>query len=119
MTFKDLLAWNKDLREDCLNLDVGNDICVKGPNKDAPEAEQSTPIQPQVEAAPGMSKPQAVTTDPAMTGTKAKPQAQSTRPLYPNMANAVKPLKAMASSPKAESDPLTVPAGANEAQSYN
>lgn len=132
MTFEDLLAWNTDLRRDCLNLDVDNDICVKGPKKDAPEAEQSTPIQPQAETTPEMSKPQAVaTTNPAMADTKAKPQAasttnankplaQSTRPLYPNMAKAVKQSpKAMASGPKGESVQSKVPSGTNEAQSYN
>ncbi|KAF9375771.1 hypothetical protein CPB97_011250 [Podila verticillata] len=134
VTFEDLLAWNKDLRRDCLNLDVGNDICVKGPMKGAPEAKQSTPIQPQANTTPEMSKPQAVTTtttNPAMADTKAKPQAasstnankplaQSTRPLYPNMAKAVKQSpKAMVSGPKGESVQSKVPSGTNEAQSYD
>ncbi|KAF9394126.1 hypothetical protein CPC16_000091 [Podila verticillata] len=132
VTFEDLLAWNKDLRRDCQNLDVGNDICVKGPNKDAPEAGQNTPIQPQAKTTPEMSKPQAVTTtNPVMADAKAKPQAassmnankplaQSTRPLYPNIAKAVKqPPKAMASSPKGESVQSKVPSGTNEAQSYD
>ncbi|KAF9932939.1 hypothetical protein FBU30_006925 [Linnemannia zychae] len=28
ITFKDLLAWNTKLREDCANLDVGEPLCV-------------------------------------------------------------------------------------------
>ncbi|KAG0087014.1 hypothetical protein BGZ93_006624 [Podila epicladia] len=123
ISFQDLLDWNTCLRSDCLNLDVGNDICVKGPLKRGPAI------------ACNSHKPK---TPAASTNADNKPQPKATRPLYPDIvpskaaqqqqppkaaqqqqppktAQQQQPPKAVAQGPKAESVWSPVPGGASQA----
>ncbi|KAF9337727.1 hypothetical protein BG006_003086 [Podila minutissima] len=107
ITFQNLLDWNTCLRRDCLNLDVENDICVKGPLKMGPAIT--------CKHATNSNKP---TTQAATTNADSKPQSKATRPLYPNMvppkaAQQQQPPKPMAEGPNAESVSSPVPGGAS------
>ncbi|KAF9313743.1 hypothetical protein BG003_004858 [Podila horticola] len=119
VTFQDLLDWNTGLRKDCLNLDVGNYICVKAPKKAPATDAQGNPVPP-AKCTLTMS-PQTATTNPATKNNKPKPeviatgpdmpkaQTKATRPLYPNTvppkAALQQPPKPMAQGPKAVQQP--------------
>ncbi|KAG0358667.1 hypothetical protein BG005_002001 [Podila minutissima] len=109
ITPQNLFDWNTCLRHDCLNLDVENDICVKGPLTMGP----AIPCKHATNS--NVPKTQA-----ASTNAGSMPQPKATRPLYPNMVppKAVQqqqPPKPMAQSPKAESAWSPVPGGASQA----
>ncbi|KAF9298086.1 hypothetical protein BGZ74_009525 [Mortierella antarctica] len=109
ITLQNLFDWNTCLRHDCLNLDVENDICVKGPLTMGP----AIPCKHATNS--NVPKTQA-----ASTNAGSMPQPKATRPLYPNMVppKAVQqqqPPKPMAQSPKAESVWSPVPGGASQA----
>ncbi|KAF9423726.1 hypothetical protein BGZ94_008203 [Podila epigama] len=118
VTFEQLLAWNTDLRKDCLNLDVGNNICVEGPLKKAdtksvvepkltqlkPHPPASSKIVNEAKKAAGSAGSNQPSHPPTPAGPvpppspqagspppppQAKPDAVPTRPLYPNLANSV------------------------------
>ncbi|KAG0347338.1 hypothetical protein BG004_007928 [Podila humilis] len=78
---KHLLLWNTGLGKDCQNLDVGEKICISGPQ----ETKGSNSGKADIAAA----APAPRTANTATTGSTAgntKPQVKgTTRPLYPNM----------------------------------